>query len=45
MGRGRSLVGGAISAQGGDILGAGGCGVIPFGFPFTLSGTLDLVIG
>ncbi len=38
------LVGGAISAQGGDILGAGGCGVLPFGFPFTVSGTLDLVI-
>ncbi len=38
------LVGGTISAQGGDILGAGGCGVLPFGFPFTVSGTLDLVI-
>ncbi|HKB15099.1 MAG TPA: hypothetical protein VKF62_03490 [Planctomycetota bacterium] len=40
-----SLVGGAISAQGGAVFGAGGCGPVPFGFPLTLSGTLDLVIG
>ena len=39
------LVGGAISAQGGDILGVGGCGVLPFGFPFSVSSTLDIVIG
>src|SRR5262245_9280924 len=40
-----SLVGGSIAVQGANILGPGGCGVIPFGVPFTVTNTVLVTIG
>ncbi len=40
-----SLIGGTISVQGGNVLAPGGCGLIPFGIPFTLTDTVAVTIG
>ncbi|HET6202210.1 MAG TPA: hypothetical protein VFI25_05340 [Planctomycetota bacterium] len=40
-----ALVGATLAIQGGDVLGLGGCGAVPFGFPFTVSPTVVLTIG
>ncbi|MCI0587125.1 MAG: hypothetical protein L0323_09830 [Planctomycetes bacterium] len=40
-----ALIGGSISVQGGNALAPGGCGVIPFGVPFTVTDTVAVTIG
>ncbi|MCI0589354.1 MAG: hypothetical protein L0323_21265 [Planctomycetes bacterium] len=40
-----ALIGGVLAVQGADVLGAGGCGVVPFGVPFSVSSTVVVTIG
>ncbi len=40
-----TLIGGVLAVQGADVLGAGGCGVVPFGVPFSVSSTVVVTIG
>jgi hypothetical protein len=40
-----SLVGGVLAVQGADVFGLGGCGLVPFGVPFTTSNTIVMTIG
>ncbi|HKB15192.1 MAG TPA: hypothetical protein VKF62_03960, partial [Planctomycetota bacterium] len=38
-------IGQTLAVQGADVLGAGGCGLVPFGVPFSVSNTVVVTIG
>ncbi len=40
-----AIIGAVLAVQGADVLGAGGCGVVPFGIPFSVSSTVLVTIG